>query len=89
MAPTVAKSALYVHINVAHSHSRDPCLCLSVTLTTACHGELLCAAQEENAAMKKLGPKLEVSPATKRLWQELRQEMVSATRLFHNPSLCC
>ena len=39
--------------------------------------------------MKKLGPKLEVSPATKRLWQELKQEMVSATRLFHNPSLYC
>lgn len=29
--------------------------------------------------MKKLGQKLEVSPATKRLWQELKQEMVSIT----------
>lgn len=38
--------------------------------------------QEEKSAMKKLGPKLEVSPATKRLWQELKQEMVSLT-------LCC
>lgn len=37
------------------------------------------APQEEKAAMKKLGPKLEISPATKRLWQELKQEMVSAT----------
>lgn len=27
--------------------------------------------------MRKLGPKLEVPPATKRLWQELKQEMVS------------
>lgn len=33
--------------------------------------------QEEKAAMQKLGPKVEVSPATKRLWQELQQEKVS------------
>lgn len=34
--------------------------------------------QEEMAAMNKLGPKVEVSPASKRLWQELKQEMVSS-----------
>ncbi|CBJ29734.1 hypothetical protein Esi_0160_0022 [Ectocarpus siliculosus] len=33
--------------------------------------------EEEKAAMQKLGPKVEVSPATKRLWQELQQEKVS------------
>lgn len=32
--------------------------------------------QVEKAAMDKLGPKLEVSRATKRLWQELQQEKV-------------
>lgn len=46
------------------------------------------AVQEEKAAMKKLGPKLEVSPATKRLWQELKQEIVSiTTRLYKISSL--
>lgn len=30
------------------------------------------------AAMEKLGPNVEVSPATKRIWQELKQEIVSS-----------
>jgi len=33
--------------------------------------------QVEKAAIERLGPKLEVSRATKRLWQELQQEKVS------------
>ncbi|CAM9531695.1 unnamed protein product [Scytosiphon promiscuus] len=33
-------------------------------------------------AMKKLGPKLEVSPATKRLWRELQQEMIALEGLY-------
>lgn len=50
---------------------------------------LLWAAQKESVAMKKLGPKLEVSPATKRLWQELKQEMVSiTTKYVVDPTRC-
>ncbi|CAM9210485.1 unnamed protein product [Ectocarpus fasciculatus] len=38
--------------------------------------------EEEKAAMEKLGPKLEVSPATKRLWQELQQEKIALEGLY-------